>query len=354
MNKLILTVVAGLACCTGTQAQIVWVLSTGSLGANGYLPKVAGDSSGGFIVVDQQANGTTAMNDQQGPYPGSGHTIPWASPVQLPMGTGHAPAIAEFLGNTEVFVEVHQGAATGTLYYHLGSSTVAGGPITWSSGVKFSFQGWNPAVTIFWSDPVAFDTVPVILIYQDGVNYSNLWSVLGSLNISGETPTITWGLPQPFDNGYAPSVTSCNENIIEVHEGLDGALMYSMALLDVYNGSIGPFGASTQYDTGYNPSIASCSVYSDSAVVEVHQLDNPPTGQPAVLAIKGGIFSNEGSSITWGTDQLYAVGCYPTVAPGNAFVDNYYGWNFTEVHSATCGEASALTYDFGDVVYVPN
>jgi hypothetical protein len=141
-------------------------------------------------------------------------------------------------------------------------------------------------------------------------------AVFGQL--SPAAAQVTWGSPQPYDNGFKPSVAASGSTAVEVHvaTAAPGPLWYrtgQIGRVNIWDGSH-PF---QNPENGFNPSVA---VSGSTAVVMYN------TGTDAgPLHYRVGQVT--GSTIAWGNPQAHDSGFKPSVAMSGSLV--------VEVHNAT-------------------
>jgi hypothetical protein len=256
-------------------------------------------------------------------------------------------------------IEVHQGAQENgsELFFQLGSNnaqSIKG--INWGAASLYD-TGFNPTVAIDLNSPTPA-TPTVVEVHQSANSVSTLWYHVGTLTL-GASPSISanWGTAFEVNGGMnmgkEPTVSVSNNLAVLVAEGNDGALWYSIGVVDTATNTIN-WGDSIPYSTtGYDPAV---SVYGPGTgfpgsrvVVEAHQSGGgtgPLTFRTGVLI--DGPHGTAPTSITWtpDTDTPYANGCYPSVAV------NYWGYDasnlsVTEAHEAACGAVSTVQASFG-------
>jgi hypothetical protein len=349
--------------CGGAHAQSISWLTKGEKIASGdwYLPVLASDYNGDFVVVGQGGTGTEShLKDQTAAYDfGTGYskTLTWSGTYTSDYTTGHAPSVAlafEYFDSPpesyDVAVEVHQGGQDdgAALWSHV---AVTGSPIpatlTWTKGDQYD-KGYNPKVAI---DPFPIygpiaNINTVVEVHQAGEGISDLWYHVGSLAVYADGKTyLTWGPSYQFDYGYVPSVGVCAGVAVEVHEGDSGSLWYSIGKVD---GNKVNWSASTQYDSGRNPSVSMCADMNPAPpdyLVEVHQGGVPATGKSTSLWYHISEYTD--SAVTWLPAVKYSTGCYPTVTSTQTL--SAYGTLIAETHAGACGVPAPLYYDLGSL-----
>jgi hypothetical protein len=160
--------------------------------------------------------------------------------------------------------------------------------------------------------------------------------------------------------GSLPTVSVANNLAIVVFEGTEGALWYSMGVVDTASSTIA-WSDPIMYGNGYNPTVSlygdgksSYGIVSGRVVVEAHQVD-PGLGNLVYSA--GLLTGSTPTSITWSTvlNNYYADGYYPSVAlsfdgytpaNGNGSTSNI---SVTETHETDIGTAT-VGYGFGYLV----
>jgi hypothetical protein len=356
-----------------TSITINWQTLPTPIGS-GYLAKVATDSLQNVAVIAESGKGLSPLENQVGTYRAltTPASIGWAgtfSDMFSPAGVsqiGHAPAIAFALiagyPSYNNAVEVHQGGQEdgSSLWFQLGShnaGSTAG--INWGPSNLYD-TGFNPTVAIDLNGPNP-NSMTVVEVHQAANSVSALWYHVGTLTL-GASPSMSSNWSNPFqvnsglNLGKLPTVSVSNNVAVLMAEGDNGALWYSIGVINMDYGTIN-WSAPIPYSTvGYNPTVSlfahGTGFPGSRVVVEAHQADNS-TGQ---LTYRTGVLYNGASgaaptSITWttDTDNPYATGCYPSLAV------NFYGYDasnlsVTEVHGTECGAVSTQQYSFGYLV----
>lgn len=255
---------------------------------NGMLPRVAWIGSNEVIEVHQGAGGGTVPlwyrlgNPVNLSFPTQAR-IKFLGSVQYDFGA--TPSVAGIveseIGHFDL-VEVHQaGVDPSVPLWSDRGGTYKNGPVAWSSQGQYD-NGYAPAVAMDWYGQVE--------VHQASWGFADLWYHLNS------GPSIR------YDYGSAPSVSKSNNVVVEVHEGLNGSLVYRAGSV---NGSEIAFGPSLRYDSGYFPSVSIVG----NTVVEVHQ---GTSSCPGPLWYRVGTI--EGQQIAWSNSFSYDNGCSPSVA----------------------------------------
>ncbi|HUB82090.1 MAG TPA: hypothetical protein VMB03_25010 [Bryobacteraceae bacterium] len=344
-----------------------WSVTEGA--GKGYLPKIASDGLNGLIsLMFQTATGVATFQYEDGAMVVSDPSyVTWVGPygVYTPTNpsdeTGHEPSVAmapcELTACTENLyyaanvIQVHQGNGA-DLWYRTGFTQ--GAITTWANAGNYD-EGYNPTVALDRGF-VAMTSTTVVEVHQAGVDMSELWYHVGTLNFSASTATVTWG-PSYKTNftGYAPTVAISHGVVVLVAQGTAPNMFYSIGAVNTSNNTIA-WGAQTNYDTGYNPSITvqQClwgTISCNFMVVEAHQGKNNATG--SLYYRTGAMFypSSGGAptSISWAPNSSteYATGCYPSVS---VMTNNGGTYPIVESHSEACNESAQLIREWGLVV----
>jgi hypothetical protein len=355
--------------------SISWIEMDNPTGTNAYLPKLAGDGNGYFVLVGQDTTGTGEMLYQTGWTPSEmpASSVSWNAAQTLATGSGPSVAAATLFGqgdpSYEAAVEIHR-AGKGTsaallsrvaLWPQADPPTAMPATLIWSDDHQLG-QGFNPSVSLdilhWWEDTP--DSATVVEVHQAESGMSDLWYRVGTLHVNTTTGTadLNWGSAYQFDNGYAPSVSVCEGLAVEVHEGDSGTLWYAYGAVDLTTNTIS-WSTSVQYDTGYRPSVSTCGNVFDAHgrpystphyyLAEVHQANNPASGESSPLLYQVAPYGSTG--VTWGTAANYDSGCYPTLAILYGVAEaNYFPTYAAEAHAPTCGAAAApVNYDLGSL-----
>jgi hypothetical protein len=350
LKLIFLTMAIVSAWCGVAQAQSISWLEKGDYLGSGwwFYPRLAGDASGDFLVVGQDATGSGPLAYQTGSYPGgSADWISW-NYGNSDYGSGTNPNAALAMipvdnANWVAGIEVHQGGQNNgsALWSH---TAVSGWPITanltWTNGVQYD-TGFNPTVAI---DPIG--GFEVVEVHQAASGISNLWYHVGTFQVDMfGVASLTWGPAYQFDYGHFPSVSTCNGLAVEVHEGDSDTLWYSIGKIDLSSYKV-KWGPSLQYENGYRPSVALCANlgHTGQYLVEVHQAGKPAAGKSTALWYH--VSSYTSSTVTWKPAVKYGTGCSPTVTMESLNPSNL----IAETHSAYCGEAAPLYYDLGNLI----
>ena len=116
--------------------------------------------------------------------------------------------------------------------------------------------------------------------------------------------TIQFGLAEQYDNGRSCSVSTNTELTVEVHNSQASSNMwYHIGRID---GATVNLGSSHKYSNGYHPSI---TINNKNVIVEVHETSNLITNS---MYYKVGTIS--GNSIDWGGDHDYDNGKQPCIS----------------------------------------
>jgi hypothetical protein len=235
--------------------------------------------------------------------------------------TGAKPVLA--VGTTPYGaweIEVHQGGAgLGTLWYSSGRASGAGVP---SVGNAFQFDvGYAPAIaTISPTSPL------VIEVHQGQTEFGPLLYSIGKMTSLSSPNTIAWTASSQYDNGYAPSVASLNQFVLEVHQGQTGSgpLWFKMGKMTSSSG-VAWNASGAEYDNGEAPSVAMAATSHGQMVVEVHQGGDgfgPLWYRTGRLAL-----NSSGPTVQWNNSAQYDSGSRPSVA--------LYGDRVIEVHQGS-------------------
>ncbi len=402
MKNVALTMgLAALLLAGGIKAQdvtIYWGVPGKSIGGfTGYIPKVASDGQNIVATIAGTGTGFSAFENELGPYqPTSPEKVAWTGdiyPIYGPsLQIGEAPSIALAFSGANDYdraIEVHQGGqdSGSSLWFQIGS---IGNPVTsatdinWGSASQLApgpwtcgpyprgcgawpvDTGYNPTVAADNNlGPAGTDLAraTVVEVHQTGAGLSTLYYHVGILTL-GASPSISWGPSLPFDSsgvsqGYAPTVSIADNQVVLVAQGGGGTLWYAIGAVNTATSTIAWTAPST-YGSGYNPTV---SVYGDGTdlwvpgrvLVEAHQVDE---GTGSLVYSVGFLDGSSPTSITWSattsgipnTNIPYGTGCYPSVAlawDGHAPPSQV---SVTETHETACGSAATTEYAFGHLI----
>lgn len=303
---------------------------------SGVSPAVAYGPGGELVEVHQGANGagplwfSTATENLFASNPAQ--SADWTNSAQYDLGespsvaSGKGPPYAggsEFIDQTPVVVEVHQGGAgAGPLWYR--TAVWNGSSLTWYNSHEYDSYGMSPSVAVNTSGTV-------VEVQQGGAGAGPLWYRVGTLSDKGST--VTWGPSAQYDTGASPSVAIYGETVTEVHQGDSGVgeLWYRVGTVSPSTSTI-TWGSSHPYAYGMSPSV-SVDTYGNQ-IKEVHQAG---AGFGPLLTVSG--TPHAGNTIAWGASSQYDTGVSPHVTEFDICADDY-----TEVHQGAVG-FSTLWYD---------
>jgi hypothetical protein len=342
-------------------------------GNNWYRPKIAADFDGDVVVMGL-VDGTTLgpMDYWTGLNPMSETSLDGVDHgFEITTG-GFAPSVAMLQSTTSVFpnlggiaalgavIDAHQGGQHGGAALFSGFAEYGGYPIgttlKFVGGQEYDI-GYHPSVAIdpnFTLESTSESEIPqaivstVVEVHQAAGGISDLWYHVGTIAIwvdgSGVPSSLKWGPSHQLNSaeGSFPSVTVCNGEVIEVHEGTSETLLYTVGTV---SGDVINWSPTLPYDKGYHPSLTSDCTH----VVEAHQA-GAPAGEPTALWYHAANFPPPSSAMDFGPSRKYDEGCSPSVAFAYA---GYYGEgspgpeDIVETHTMACGETTALEFDYG-------
>jgi len=378
---------------TVTMGLAVWLLASGAWAGditltpvttatvgNGYLPKVASDGQNSVVSIAATGGDLSALEFQTGAYVGVPLSLTWTGPygsidnpsTQIGLSPSIALAFDAGYSNYDDAVEVHQGGQKNdsSLWIQLGNSgaqvSIGTAPnLNWSGATLYD-TGYN--ATVAADTGASTGTATVVEVHQSGIDLSTLWYHVGTLTL-GPTPSLSTGFGTPHEmmwdikgritpyQGTAPTVSVCNNFVVVVAQGADGALWYAIGQV-IHPGtasvSINWLTLPVSYGTtGYNPGVSIYSNGGPRVVVEAHQA-NPGPSQLSYRTGRVTYSTTTGWSITWAPDADTpfpgdSTDCYPSVALSFGYTGTGSNTTLTETHEAACGSAPSVQSSFSFV-----
>jgi hypothetical protein len=218
------------------------------LEAHGARPRVAGDSSGAVVEVNQGQTEAGSLRSRVARITVAGGHVAatWTPPIVY--GSGYHPAVAALAGQA---VEIDMTDASGSGLEVRTGRYEGSGNVVWNAARLLDTPGPNPALAIAASEGGGEPLV--VEAHQKDAKYGDMLLRVGRLGRDG---TIVWKEAHPYDQGVAPSIAVFGKTIVELHQGQDENGSLWLKIGTIGDDGIASWRMTKKYDEGGHPVIA--------------------------------------------------------------------------------------------------